>query len=473
MNNINKGEGFTTSERYLANLCEKSFLSLWSYPSIFRDQGKSGNASSSDGKEVTDSIVIFGDHVIIFSDKDCQFIDYGDPILNWKRWYKKAILKSAEQVWGAERWIKNHPDRLFIDNKCQHKLPFEVPTADKINVHRIVVAHNISDECKRVNNGSGSLRIDTAIVGKAHFENQNGLEVQSCAIGMVDPTRGYVHVLDDVTLEILLNNLDTITDFIQYLERKEKLVLQRSIRVIAAGEEDILAYYLKDIDEEGKHEFILQPNIDTFHLQEGIWEEFSKSRQFTRQQEEDERSYAWDRLIEFVSEHFTRNTLYFSTDPSFKSTEFQLRTLAQESRLGRRILADALFGLASKSAKELAPYHIRVLDSDTSPKICYVFFLLDFTLAPDYTTYRDMRRRFIETVCRIVKLRYVGDKETIVGIGTEGGGTQKIHSFDVLTYNALSWEEGEKEHAIDLFNRSPFLKNAHMYYGRDHEYPED
>jgi hypothetical protein len=70
MSSFNKGEGFTTSERYLANLCEKSFLSLWSYPSIFRDQGKSGNASSSDGKEVTDSIVIFGDHVIIFSDKD-------------------------------------------------------------------------------------------------------------------------------------------------------------------------------------------------------------------------------------------------------------------------------------------------------------------------------------------------------------------------------------------------------------------
>ena len=202
MSSLNKGEGFTTSEKYLANLCEKSFLSLWSYPSIFRDQGKSGNASLSDGKEVTDSIVIFGDHVLIFSDKDCQFKDYGDPILNWKRWYKKAILKSADQVWGAERWLKTYPDRLFIDNKCQHKLPFEVPPAERKRVHRIVVAHNILEECKRIHRGSGSLKIDTSINGKAHYEEQNGLEVQSCVIGMIDSTKGYVHVLDDITLEI-------------------------------------------------------------------------------------------------------------------------------------------------------------------------------------------------------------------------------------------------------------------------------
>jgi hypothetical protein len=35
-----RSEGTTASERYLAKLCQKSFLSLWSYPNVFRDQGR-------------------------------------------------------------------------------------------------------------------------------------------------------------------------------------------------------------------------------------------------------------------------------------------------------------------------------------------------------------------------------------------------------------------------------------------------
>jgi hypothetical protein len=59
-----KSEGLTESERYLANLCEKSFLSLWSYPNVFRDQGR--NEGKGDGKELCDLLVVFDRDVIIF-----------------------------------------------------------------------------------------------------------------------------------------------------------------------------------------------------------------------------------------------------------------------------------------------------------------------------------------------------------------------------------------------------------------------
>jgi hypothetical protein len=55
---IEKAKGVTESERYLSRLCHHSFLSMWSYPGIFRDQGKIGGKG--DGKELCDLLVVFG-----------------------------------------------------------------------------------------------------------------------------------------------------------------------------------------------------------------------------------------------------------------------------------------------------------------------------------------------------------------------------------------------------------------------------
>ena len=64
------------------------------------------------------------------------------------------------------------------------------------------------------------------------------------AIGEIDPLKGFVHVLDDTTLGILLGTLDTVTDFVDYLTKKERLITGGRL-IAAAGEEELLAYYLK------------------------------------------------------------------------------------------------------------------------------------------------------------------------------------------------------------------------------------
>ena len=66
---IERPEGVTDAERSLKRLCDRSFLSLWSHAGIYRDQGKVGKGH---GKEVCDLLVVFEDHIIIFSDKDCS-----------------------------------------------------------------------------------------------------------------------------------------------------------------------------------------------------------------------------------------------------------------------------------------------------------------------------------------------------------------------------------------------------------------
>ncbi len=47
-------EGITPAERYLKQLCDHTFLSLWSYPGVYRDQGVSTQGI---GKEICDECV--------------------------------------------------------------------------------------------------------------------------------------------------------------------------------------------------------------------------------------------------------------------------------------------------------------------------------------------------------------------------------------------------------------------------------
>ena len=121
MERIIKQEGFNETEKYLANLCKKTFLSLWSYPNVYTDEGKTSDKG--DGKELCDLLVVFGNHVILFSDKDIGFKDTGNIDVDWGRWVKKAVIKSAVQLYGAENWIRNRPDRIYLDPKCEKRFP--------------------------------------------------------------------------------------------------------------------------------------------------------------------------------------------------------------------------------------------------------------------------------------------------------------------------------------------------------------
>ena len=102
---IIKSTGLNEAEKYLAKLCEKTFLSLWGYANVYRKPGK----------ELCDLLVVFGNHIIIFSDKNCQFKITKNIKVDWDRWFKRTVKRAANDVWGAERWIKQFPEkRKFI-----------------------------------------------------------------------------------------------------------------------------------------------------------------------------------------------------------------------------------------------------------------------------------------------------------------------------------------------------------------------
>jgi len=137
-----RAEGVTPAERYLDTLCRRSFLSLWSFPSPFRDQ----DMRKGQGKEICDLLVVFEDDILLFSDKYVAFPDTGDLERDWRRWFKRAVAESATQLRGAERWIRTHPDRVFVDRACTTRLPVDLSSSPRF--HHIVVAHGAAQRCR-------------------------------------------------------------------------------------------------------------------------------------------------------------------------------------------------------------------------------------------------------------------------------------------------------------------------------------
>ena len=279
-----KARGETAAERHVARLCESTFLSLWSYPGLYRDQ-RSGPTIP--GKELADLIVVFEDQIIVFSDKDCAVPNTGNRDLDWRRWFRRAVATSAEQAWGAERWLRQFPNRVFLDAQCTERFPLPVPNSSETKFHLIVVAHDIAQRCAKELGGSGSLMLRNTVQG---IENH----VIPFTIGDLEPERTFVHVLDDTSLAIVVKTLDTIADFTAYLTKKE-IAFRSSQMVSAAGEEELLAWYLTRTNEHGEHDFAFPPDKHGVLLTEGLWELFEKAPQRRAQVQANEVSYSWVR----------------------------------------------------------------------------------------------------------------------------------------------------------------------------------
>ena len=119
-----KSDGITPSERYLSKLCRRSFLGLWSYPNLHTDDGR--KAEKGVGHELCDLLVVFGNNVIIFSDKHLSAWYYGlicPDILNYlPHELVKENLISRPIICGStySEFIKNQKIK-------QKKMTFDNP----------------------------------------------------------------------------------------------------------------------------------------------------------------------------------------------------------------------------------------------------------------------------------------------------------------------------------------------------------
>ncbi|MFZ5909718.1 MAG: hypothetical protein ACOYYU_06865 [Chloroflexota bacterium] len=460
---IKRSEGITLSEKYLKTLCDRAFLSLWSYSGVHRDQKQGGKGQ---GKELCDLLVVFEEHIIIFSDKYVEFSNGGNIHLDWSRWYRRAVKESAEQIFGAERWIKTFPKRIFLDRDCTQPFPIEFPNLDKTKFHRIVIAHGIAKSCRNFfGGGSGSLLINNDIVGDDHM----GDNCTPFMVGQVNPSKGYVHVLDDVTLDVVLGTLDTVSDFVNYLEKKEKF-LSGQMKVVVPGEEDLLAFYFQKLNEFGEHDFILpKDDINMFMLEEGFWEDFIKSPERLSQIEADRISYSWEALIETFNKHILDDTQPYAYPKGAANQEKTVRFLARENRTRRRMLIKSLYELLGKTPS--TKQAVRVASPSRRGDPYYIFLLFPKPATKSVSEYREMRRTVLESYCMALKYKFP-DAKDIIGFATEAG-RGEYGSEDLIYLDAREWSEESQEMAKEFHDEIGLLKTVNRFHTKEFEFPTE
>lgn len=450
---VEKSSGSTATERYLEGLCEKNFLSFWSYPRPFRDQG--GN------KELCDLLVVMGDDVIVFSDKHCVLEPKKSLKIDWRRWFRSAVQAGANQAWGAERWLREYPQRVFLDPACTRPLPVRIPPPETARYHLVVTVHGVSAACQAMLGGSGSLLLRTNVRGLA-------AHVEPFTIGDLDPKRTFVHVFDDTTLDFVMSTLDTTPDFLRYLREKERLC--RSRTVLVAGEENLLAHYLTHVGASGEHALVFDPGLDAIAIDDSWWEQLARSEERRAQLEHDQVSYVWDRLIEQFARHALAGTQYFTTEPPLESSEIVLRFMAGEPRLRRRFLGEVLLDAIETTHADQR--RLRVIPSQRPEEPTYVFLLLPWLNQKPEDENRAVRRHSLQACIYVARMKH-GYALDIVGIATESGVDEERRSEDALYFDAREWSTADDELARTYQEDLGILVGEQMFSKHVVEYPVD
>lgn len=440
-------EGSTPSERYLVRLAQKSFLNLWTYPNLFIDKLDNGRG---DGKELCDLLVVCGQHVLVFSDKDVAWPGCAEVEVAWRRWFRKAVLKSADQIKGAQRWIAAYPDRVFLDRKCTKRFPLKLPTADKRRIHGIVVARGAASACRQFfSGGTGSLVVDPELRGLDHLSRQ---PLRPFAIGDVNPNGPFIHVLDEAALDVVLGEMDTITDFTAYLEKKERL--QRSGQFVGAqGEEELVAYYATHMNAGGEHDFAApdgsawSPN-SKFFIESGTFARMVAHPQYIAKRAADRVSYLWDDLIKAFTNHMLAGTTVVPDGERFEVGFYEegVRHMALVSRFDRRNFGAAIREAIERSS-EVDRFTRAMLPGPSAPQPGTGFFFMTLRVPEgmriDYERYRAVRLSMLE-VYALTFLRMHPRLERIVGIATEPllpNDERKGSSEDLILVEAPVWDD--------------------------------
>ncbi|MCF5955628.1 hypothetical protein P2A57_08300 [Xanthomonas perforans] len=426
--------GANSSEESLISLCRDSFLSLWSLPNTYTSEGK--RAGQSSGKEFSDVLVVFGDDIILFSDKDIDFNENIGVDIAWGRWFKKAISKSVSQLYGARNWAYNFPEEIYLDAKCERPLPVKLPPMDSAKFHLVATTRGSTGPCaKAFGSGPGTSILDTSLDLEKNVKTP-------FRIGLSDRAKPFVHIFDEKTIGLLLRELDTITDFLRYLRAREAFLSSSSLTVVALGEEQLLAVYLSQAGI-GAASFIpsymRKKKVDVLIYDNTHFQEYVLSDAYRNRKVSERSSYAWDRQIdEFVKLGNPQYSGYEGIKNS--EVELALRVMASESRFYRRILINQFNEFHDKAKITPGQMSTRMFFAEQRKDIAYIFLLMPCPEAWTREEYRVERAARLRAFCECLPLR-APDVKTVIGIGLDHpvrNYLERSEDLLVIIFNDLS-----------------------------------
>lgn len=237
--------------------------------------------------------------------------------------------------------------------------------------------------------------------------------------------KGYVHVLDEVSLRIVLSELDTITDFVDYLSAKENLTERGVARFMEGQEEDLLAFYI----HQGRR---FPEGPDLLVIGDNLWSAMIKKPEWKARKDADRESYVWDGLIETL--YKLNHALEMAPADVLDTLDGALGIMARETRFSRRVVAQGFNAFMRDAANERT--RARVMPSLSGVR--YVF------LASGRDEDREERRRELDLRCFVARGMddFAGD--TVVGIATERHKQNEGFSLDAVRITKPQWTKHDQ-----------------------------
>lgn len=392
----NKSKG-DDGEDYVNQLAYKSYLKYWCYPNPLDISG--------DNKEFCDLLISFRDILIIISVKNH---DYDGDYEKYKR---KVIDKSSKQLNGAYRKLFTAQRDILIKHPDREPELFNPKLFNQ--VYRITI--NVGEQFE-------------------YYE-----------LGEQIDKKGFINILNKDTFEAIIAELDTIKDFVEYINEREKLLLSGKIRNFKCKEKDLLAEFLTNAR---RFPFdYTSPDIKGIDLElDGAWENYVNSDAVKNKKQADKASYFIDKLVD-------RDVL------KLPNGEILAKELMYLGRTERRLLAKSLFSLVQKYETQNNILARRYSEYNGIGHLLIYYPPEQNEEAVDWIIQRAMEIYSYKTDFR--------EKEIIVLAATKGLTQWKFGMFRAEP--PISKEA--KDHLDKLIEKFGWFKDMKAYYYVEKEYP--
>jgi hypothetical protein len=273
------------------------------------------------------------------------------------------------------------------------------------------------------------------------------------------------HVFDENALDAVLTTLDTASDFITYLCRREAL-LCRPYQVTASSEEDLLGLYMLNFDaDRDQVDFPNAPPGQAMFVDGTYWDAWITGPQRAARDTANAISYAWDELIERSTHNALRGTQEFATSALIADQEPLLRWLSRETRLHRRLFSSFITTMIRSTPPGVL--RRRYVRPEREGEPYWVFAIFSPKDGTPYDLYRQQRRQLLEALTQVVKHLH---PEAMDIVGLAFGGDSDGVSEDAIYLDARHWNDDLATSARRIYEVTGFFSKSAPIAVRFHEY---
>lgn len=151
-------------------------------------------------------------------------------------------------------------------------------------------------------------------------------------------------------------------------------------------------------------------------------------------------SFFWDRLIEYLTNHYLSETLEFGNELNISDWEMLVRLMASETRFYRRILSEQIISRID-SVRAGEQFKIGTMLQSENADIQYVILVASGSTEDEHAPYREDRRKELQLRCFAAKAARPASRY-FVGIALDGkksgGGSE-----DFALIDTKGWDEND------------------------------